>query len=55
MSDPTCGKDPPYSVADASFKECPVQTYETLRDDRPAYKDPLTGFYILTRYDGSGA
>ncbi len=31
--------------------KCPYDAYEVLRDEAPVWLDPLTGFYVVTRYD----
>lgn len=36
---------------DAETQECPYPSYELLRDAAPVWKDPITGFYVVTRYD----
>jgi cytochrome P450 len=43
--------DHPISFADPSIQQCPFHAYETLRDEAPVYRDPLTGNYVLTRYE----
>ncbi len=30
---------------------CPYPSYEILRDDAPVWQDPMTGMWIVTRYD----
>ena len=41
----------PISFADPSVQRCPFASYDSLRDEAPVYHDPLTGNYVLTRYD----
>lgn len=41
----------PLSVADPKIVECPYAAYAYLRDNAPVYFDPVTKFYVLTRYD----
>ena len=46
----------PQSVAevdllDVEIQECPYAAYKTLREQAPVYRDQLTGFYVLTRYE----
>ena len=46
----------PQSVAevdllDVEIQECPYPAYRTLREQAPVYRDKLTGFYVLTRYE----
>jgi cytochrome P450 len=31
--------------------KCPYDAYQVLRDEAPVWLDPLTGFYVVTRYD----
>ena len=39
------------SFADPDIQRCPFQAYDRLRDEQPVYLDPVTGHYVLTRYD----
>jgi cytochrome P450 len=41
----------PISFGDPAVQRCPFPAYDALRDTAPVYKDPLTGHYVLTRYD----
>ena len=41
----------PISFADPAVQRCPFHAYDTLREEAPVYRDPLTGNYVLTRYD----
>jgi len=41
----------PISFADPAVQRCPFAAYDQLRDTAPVYQDPLTGYYVLTRYD----
>ena len=41
----------PVSFADPAVQLCPFAAYDRLRDSAPVYKDPLTGYYVLTRYE----
>ena len=36
---------------DQSIQNCPYPAYELLRDEAPVWKDPITGFYVVTRFD----
>lgn len=36
---------------DAEVQECPYAAYRQLQDEAPVYRDPVTGFYVITRYD----
>lgn len=38
-------------LADVEVLECPYPTYDVLREEAPVWQDPLTGLYIITRYD----
>ncbi len=53
MTDATAIADiePPISFADPDVQQCPFHAYDALRGEHPVYKDPLTGFYVLTRYE----
>ncbi len=41
----------PVSFADPAVQLCPFAAYDRLREGAPVYKDPLTGNYVLTRYE----
>jgi cytochrome P450 len=36
---------------DPATNDCPYHAYQTLRDQAPVWKDPVTGMYVITRYD----
>ena len=36
---------------DREVNDCPYPAYQLLRDEAPVWKDPLTGMYVITRYD----
>ena len=38
-------------LMDVEIQECPYPAYRVLREQAPVYRDQLTGFYVLTRYD----
>ena len=38
-------------LMDVEIQECPYPAYKTLREEAPVYRDELTGFYVLTRYE----
>ncbi|MEN3952576.1 cytochrome P450 [Iodidimonas sp. SYSU 1G8] len=38
-------------LADPEVLECPYPTYDILREQAPVWQDPLTGLYVITRYD----
>lgn len=51
MVDPTSVKtDPSLSFADPELRACPFAAYDQLREECPVYRDPVTGFYVLTRF-----
>ena len=35
---------------DQDLMECPYHAYAKLREDKPVWKDPTTGFFVVTRY-----
>jgi cytochrome P450 len=39
-----------YSLMDPAVRECPYPFYAAMRRDRPVYRMPETGFYIVSRY-----
>jgi cytochrome P450 len=46
----------PPSLADINFldarvQNCPYHAYRKLRDEAPVWRDPLTGMYVITRFD----
>ena len=52
MSDPqSAAVSAPISFADPEIQRCPFHAYDTLREEAPVYRDPVTGNYVLTRYD----
>jgi cytochrome P450 len=36
---------------DAGMQNCPYHAYRLLRDEAPVWRDPRTGFYVITRYE----
>ena len=40
----------PISFGDPAVQQCPFAAYDRLREEAPVYRDPLTGNYVLTRY-----
>ncbi len=36
---------------DPAVNACPYPAYAVLRDQAPVWRDPLTGLYVITRYD----
>lgn len=39
------------SFANPAIQQCPFSAYAELRSDAPVYQDPLTGNYVLLRYN----
>jgi cytochrome P450 len=35
----------------ADLQNCPYHAYELLRNEAPVWKDPITGFYVITRFE----
>lgn len=40
-----------YSMFDPQVVECPFQYWKALRGGPPVFRDPTTGFYVVSRYD----
>ena len=36
---------------DQGMQNCPYHAYRMLRDDAPVWQDPVTGFYVITRFE----
>ena len=36
---------------DPEVQQCPYPAYERLREEAPIWKDPVAGFYVVTRYE----
>ena len=36
---------------DAEFQDCPYEAYQTMRDVAPVYQDPVTGQFVITRFE----
>ena len=56
MTEPTHDAAAPMAPDDINFfapgtQACPYPAYQVLRDQAPVWRDPLTGFYVITRYD----
>jgi cytochrome P450 len=52
MEDPVCPATlEDAALADVEVLECPYPTYELLREQAPVWRDPVTGMYVITRYD----
>ena len=39
------------TLADPEVLECPYPTYELLRNEAPVFLDPVTGVYVVSRYE----
>lgn len=39
------------NLLDADLQNCPYHAYAKLRDEAPVWKDPVTGFYVVTRFE----
>ncbi|MDA0339292.1 MAG: cytochrome P450, partial [Proteobacteria bacterium] len=52
MENPVVPQNPDeVNLLDAEIQECPYPAYDVLRNEAPVWQDPLTGFYVITRYD----
>ena len=43
--------EPALTFSDPAVQRCPFPVYDRLRQEAPVFKDPVTGHYVLTRYD----
>lgn len=39
------------NLMNSDVQNCPYPTYELLRNEAPVWQDPLTGFYVITRFE----
>ena len=39
------------SFLDPGIHACPYPAYQVLRDQAPVWRDPLTGLYVITRFE----
>ena len=39
------------NLLDAGLQNCPYHAYQMLRDAAPVWVDPVTGFYVITRFE----
>ncbi len=39
------------NLLDAGLQNCPYHAYKRLRDEAPVWRDPVTGFYVITRFE----
>ena len=42
---------PDVNLFDYETQQCPYPAYKALRDEAPVFKDPLTGFFVVSRYE----
>jgi cytochrome P450 len=40
-----------YSFLDPQLQRCPFEFYQSLREHAPVYREPATGYYLVSRYD----
>ena len=45
------GADAPITFANHEVQQCPFGAYDRLRNSAPVYQDPVTGNFVLTRYE----
>ena len=36
---------------DSGLQNCPYHAYQKLRDEAPVWQDPVTGFYVISRFE----
>jgi cytochrome P450 len=41
----------PITFSDPETRKCPFPAYHSLRAEHPVYKDPVSGHFVLTRYE----
>lgn len=52
MEDPVCPATlEEATLADPEVLECPYPTYALLREQSPVFRDPMTGIYVVSRYE----
>ena len=39
------------NLLDAKLQNCPYHAYQKLRDEAPVWQDPVTGFYVVSRFE----
>ena len=39
------------NLFDPETQRCPYDAYKTLRDEAPVYQCPVSGMYVITRFD----
>ncbi len=47
----TADRTPQVNLFDIGTQQCPYEAYKTLRDEAPAYQCPVTGMYVITRFE----
>ncbi len=50
-SEATTAPEPGVNLFDVEVQQCPYPAYKTLRDEAPAYRQPGTDIFIVTRYE----
>ena len=40
-----------FSIADPAVQKCPFAYNDRLREEAPVYVDPLSGHYVVSRYE----
>ena len=48
---PSTGAQPDVNLFDVKLQQCPYDAYKTLRDEAPAFRQPGTDIFIVTRYE----
>ena len=52
MEEPVCPATlDEVTLANVEVLECPYPTYALLREQAPVFQDPLTGIFVVTRYE----
>ena len=39
------------NLLDSTLQNCPYHAYQKLRDEAPVWQDPVTGFYVVSRFE----
>ena len=40
-----------FDFLDPALQKCPFEFYQSLREYAPVYREPKTGYWIVSRYD----
>ena len=40
-----------FSITDPAFQQCPFPYYDAMLAERPIWRDPVTQFWVVTRYE----